>query len=278
VENTVRVLLAEQEKEILSLLTLSLSDIKECELAICSQPGDVITSVRETRPGLVLLRAVKEEEAASVLREIHETNPGVYVIVTMPDADEMAMDRLISIGAHDCVLKDRNYVANIVSAVKKALIRIAEREAFDIPVLERAQRFAIDENLPDIIFYFDFAGKVLYVNQAVTVLLGYEQKDVVGAEFSQLIAANMQRSFDAYLLHLNQTAHFRQKLPIKNSKGAIVNFDVNFTVVQGEMIYGVARISNGRASGSEAAEVEMQAVEDSGHQRHYQRVLGPIGS
>ncbi len=243
VENTVRVLLSEQEREILSLLTLSLSDIKECELEICAQTSEVLKRVRESNPGLVLLNAgEKPEQSLSLLHEIHQSNTGVYVIVSLHERFQEASDSLMTAGAHDCVLKDRNYVPNIVSAVKKALIRIAEREAFEIPVLARAQRFAMDENLPDIIFSLDLDGKILYANQSISSMLGYEQKEVVGTDFSDLISGEAERNtFNQYLNSVEQDISFREMILLRNRLGEDNNFDINFTLMEGEIIYGVAR-------------------------------------
>jgi serine/threonine-protein kinase len=242
VENTVKVLLAEQERQILSLLTLSLSDIKECELVICARASDILKQVSELQPGLVLLNAGEETQAAQdILKEIHRQFPGIYVIVSLTEKSQNSTDSLIIAGAHDCVLKDRNYVPNIVSAVKKALIRIAEREAFDIPILARAQLFAMDENLPDIIFSLDLGGRILYANQSIS-LLGYEQEEVVGAAFTEFISGQTSKeAFQTYVDAVDRNISFREVILLKDRHGSDNNFEVNFTLMEGEIIYGVAR-------------------------------------
>ena len=233
----------EQEREIQSLLTLLLSDIKECQLEICSPPTDLLTRVHETDPGLVLLNVgERNPQAHSVLSEIHHGNPGVYVIVSIPERSAESIDSFIAAGAHDCVLRDRNFVPNMVSAVKKALIRIAEREAFELPVLARAQRFAMDENLPDIIFSLDLDGNILYANHAITILLGHEQNQIVGTKFANLIANEIeQANFRDYLNQVSQNVNFREIVLLKDSREREVKYDINFTLMEGEIIYGVAR-------------------------------------
>lgn len=262
-ENTVKVLLAEQESEILSLLSLSLLEIKECELQICSEMQDLLKRVHETNPGLVLLNVASETEyVLSILQEIHQIDAGIYVIVSLPERFEHSADSLMIAGAHDCVVKDRKYVPNIVSAVKKALIRIAEREAFDVPVLARAQRFAMDENLPDIIFSLDLGGKILYANQAVS-LLAYEQKDVVGTNFSSMLAGESEkRAFHEYLSAIDQNISLREVLMLKDRNGREKNFEINFTLMEGEIIYGVARkqIATTREEEDEEQEVSAEAI------------------
>jgi PAS domain S-box-containing protein len=278
VENTVRILLAEQEREILSLLTLSLSGIKECELEICTEPADLLRRLTESEHGLVLLNAGNEPaQALSTLNQIHLNDAGIYVIVSLREQFENLTDRFMMAGAHDCVVKDRNYVPNIVSAVKKALIRIAEREAFEIPVLARAQRFAMDENLPDIIFSLDLEGQILYANQAIS-LLGYEQNEIVGAEFSNLIATEASRNaFEAYLKAVDQEISFREMVQLLGRDGQ-KNFDINFTLMEGEIIYGVAR-KEAPASIDESDEESGPAAEspvsEPGHPEAIPARLGP---
>jgi len=242
VESQIRVLLAEHEPEALSLLSLSLSGIKECRLEACTAAEDVRRRLNDSLSGLLLLDAQRDSEIAfRILKNVHLEHPDVYVLVSIPEGSPAQVDLWLASGAHDCVVKDRNYVANIVSAVKTGLIRIAERDAFHIPFLSRAQRYAIDENLPDVIFSLDLGGRILYANHAVQTLLSYEQKQIVGELFSELIYETTEKQkFQDYLKHVLEKISFRDRLSLKDVQGREKQFDINFTLIEGEMIYGVA--------------------------------------
>ena len=241
--NTVRVLLSENEREIISLLTLSLSDIKECELEVCLDPGELIERLEQRQPVLVLLNAASDpNQTLQLLERIRQIENGSYVIVSSPEKASRTSDEWMKAGAHDCIVKDRNYVTNIVSAVKKALIRIAEREAFEVPILSRAQHLILDENLPDIIFSLDLDGEILYANQAIFTLLGYRQNEIVGKVFADLIGLEDQKQkFKSYLQDMDRRISFRELLVLSRRNGQRHTFDINFTLMEGEIIYGVAR-------------------------------------
>ena len=238
-----RILLFERQRENVSLLTLSLSDIKECELEVCADPDVLLERLQRSQTGMVLLDAGSDpHHAIALLQKIHEMDQSVYVIVSVPDEFQDATDSFMKVGAHDFVFKDRNYVPHIVSAVKKGLIRIAEREAFEVPVLARAQQLALDENLPDIILSLDLDGGILYANHAIFTLLGYHQKEVVGVGFETLLHDPAgQNKFKTYLEAVDQQISFREVVLLKHQKGESICFDVNFTLMEGEIIYGVAR-------------------------------------
>jgi PAS domain S-box-containing protein len=199
--------------------------------------------VQQAETGLVVLNAGSDlQKTIDTIKQIHAVDRNVYVIVSLPERFQETTDLLMKAGAHDYVLKDRNYVPNIVGAVKRALIRIAEREAFDVPVLARAQQLAMDENLPDIILSLDLDSLILHSNHAISTLLGYPQKEIVGVCFTSLIAEEAGREkFNAFLEAVDQHISFREMLLLKNHKGQPIPFDLNFTLMEGEIIYGVAR-------------------------------------
>jgi PAS domain S-box-containing protein len=242
-QGLISVILVEHEPEVISLLSLSLSDMKECRLKVCAGIAEIQNQIGDSRSGLLLLN-VREDPASAfeILKEVRREYPNVYVIVSMPEISAIQSDSWMTSGAYDCVIKDRNYVSNIVRAVKTALIRIAEKESIHAPLLSRAQHFAIDENLPDVIFSLDLEGKILYANYAITAMLGYQQNQVVGKFFSELISEDLsQLQFRNYLEHIYERINFRTNLLLNDNRGSISNFEINFTLIEGEMIYGFAR-------------------------------------
>ena len=239
----VRVLLVEQEPETISVVSFCLSEIKECQLQISFSSEEALLKMPEYRPDLVLVaHGLLGKDGLEVVNEIHHKYPSVYLIVSLPTHDQNLIDSFMIAGVHDCLLKDRNYVSNLVNSVKKALIRISERDAFDLPNLNRAERFAMDENLPDIVFSLDLSGKFLHVNRAITPLLGYEQNQIVNSTLTDLISGEEARKRLAeYLNSVESLINFRDVLPLINSIGIEENFEINCTLMEGELIYGVLR-------------------------------------
>lgn len=237
-------LLAEEEPETISIITLLLSEIKEVKLSVAFSADEALLKVSEQRDSLVLfangLQGMKSLEA---VRQIHRAFRDTYVIVSLAEQDALQVGDFLSAGANDCILKDGRYVPNFVQAVKKALIRISEREAFPLSSMPRAEQFSLDEHLPDIVFYLSATGKILYANRAVVELLGFSQKEIVHRPFENLIHNHDHRiGFREFVTSTKEShSNFRRIITLKNHRGKKKDFEINFTFKEGDVIYGVAR-------------------------------------
>ena len=237
----VRVLLIESEKDTVSLLTLCLSEIKECQVHVSANIAHALLYLQKHEPNLILYAHNHEDkDSLKILLAIHQKHPSLYLIVSLPEADAELMDEYMRAGARDCVLKDKKYVANLVPAVKNALIRIAERESIVLPPLSRADQFAMDENLPDLVFLIDREGKILHVNRAIHDSLGYDQSAIIHHSFIDLLGADSQVLFNDYLQRLEFSQNFRGPVIVKNNSGEELQFEINCTFLE-DMIYGVLR-------------------------------------
>jgi len=127
-----------------------------------------------------------------------------------------------------------------MTAVKSALIRLAERDAFDLPILSRADQFAIDENLPDVVFLMDTDGKILHANRAINEMLGYQQSDVIQLPFSDLLARKARCRSGNISAAWNFSQNFRGSVNVRNRAGDEEPFEINCSFVE-DVIYGVLR-------------------------------------
>ncbi len=241
--SNIPVLLAEQEPETISVVSLFLAEIKECRLDVVLSTEEALLKISESIPSLFLLaHGLQGMDGLEAMRLIHEKYPSIYVIVALLHKDpDLLSDFMIS-GANDCIIKDAQYVPNLVVAVKKALIRIAERDAFELPHLSHADQFAVDENLPDIVFHLNSSGKVLYANRAVVDLLGIRQKDIVNHQFEDLILGKEQRKdFRRFLEGTDSNGSFRRMISLRPREGSGRDFEINLSIKEDDLIYGVAR-------------------------------------
>ncbi|HSP06454.1 MAG TPA: protein kinase, partial [Acidobacteriota bacterium] len=237
----VHVLLIESEQDTVSLVTLCLSEIKECRLRVFGNIAHALLSVQEREPDLILYSHNHEDkDSLLILTAIHQKHPSCYLIVSLPESDSHLMDAYMRAGARDCVIKDKKYVQGLVTAVKSALIYIAERESIVLPLFSRADQFAMDENLPDMVFLIDRDGKILHVNRAISDFLGYEQRDVIHKSFMDLLGTVAQGVFNDYLQRIEYSQNFRGPVTVKNSAGNEEQFEINCTCLE-DMIYGVLR-------------------------------------
>lgn len=242
-EPYVGVLLVEQEPETVTLLTLSLSEIKECKLTVTTSGEEAILRMPEIQPRLILLsHGLQGRDCLEITGEIHRRYPTIHIIVSILEHDPKLADQLMIAGASDIVAKSRNYVPDLLSSVKKALIRISERDAFELPLMSRASQFVIDEHLPDVIFTLDLGGKILHVNRAVSSQMGFEPRHIVGNRFLDFIVFREdQDAFQEYLTHSTDQISFRRIGPLRHKNGKEHIYEMDFTLMEGETIYGVAR-------------------------------------
>jgi PAS domain S-box-containing protein len=162
-------------------------------------------------------------------------------------------------GASDCVVKDAQYVPNLVQAVRKALLRIAEKKTVALSPMPRADQFVVDENLPDIVFYLNTNGTILYANKAIKDLIGMPQKMVVNQPFEELVGPEEHKKwFRDYLIERDFHPNFRRVLSLETEKGDWKNFEINFGLREGDVIYGVARPVESKVTQDSAAEARSQ--------------------
>jgi PAS domain S-box-containing protein len=241
-DSRIQVLLVEQEADTISLVSLCLSEIRECQLHIASSGEEALMSIPEIRPDLILLaQGLHGKDSLEVLREISRDYPSIYLIVSLSKKDLEVLHAYGKAGATDCVSKGPNYIPDLIHSVKSALIRIAERQSFELPPMARANQFVMDENLPDIVFLLDLDGKFLYVNRAITEILGHEQKDVVGRTLMDFSSESNHQSLRGYLSKANALPTFGGKLRLVNKFGNLERFEVNCTLMEDQTVYGVAR-------------------------------------
>jgi len=238
----VRVLLVEQEPDTISVVSLLLSEIKECRLEISLSGEEALLTIPDFDPDLVLFaHGLFGKNGREVISEIRRNHPSVYLIVSLPDPSDPEVNEFMMAGANDCVLKDKNYVPNLVLAAKKALIRIAERREFSLPPLNRAEQIAMDENLPDIIFKLDKSGKILYANRVITDILGFDQKEIVAKSFIDLVVGvESRKRFQDYVSGVESQTGFRGLIWLKGKNGLEQDFQVNCSL-EDNGIYGVLR-------------------------------------
>ena len=105
-----------------------------------------------------------------------------------------------------------------------------------------ARTLPINENLSDVVFSLDLDGRVLYVNRGVLLLLGYQQKDVLNRPFVELLSSDEARKeFLEFITQAHLRINFRKAVTLQNSMGVGQDFDVNLTLLEEALIYGVAR-------------------------------------
>ena len=114
----VRVLLVESDKDTVSILKLCLSEIKECRLLVAPTIARALVQIEQEQPNLILYSHDAEDaDAIRTLSAIHQKHPFVYLLASLPEPNDDLMANYMRAGANDCIVKDRNYIPELMMSV-----------------------------------------------------------------------------------------------------------------------------------------------------------------
>src|SRR5262245_48670408 len=106
----IQVLLVEEELDTLSVVSLSLSELKGIRLNIQSAFVHALDSIQEQAPNLVLFaHALQGTDSLKFLSEIHRKYPTIYTIVSLPQQHQEMSATYMEAGVYDWIVKDKNY-------------------------------------------------------------------------------------------------------------------------------------------------------------------------
>jgi len=238
----IKVALVEEELDTLSVVSLSLGEIKECNLQIHSDFPMALESIHQIPPHLVLFaHGLQGTDSLKFLSEIHRKYPTIYTIVSLPQAHQEMAGTYMEAGVYDWIVKDKGYIPNLINAVKNALTRIAERQSVVLPTMIQADQLALEENLKDLVFVLDREGKFLHVNRAVTELLEYEQNELIKRAFVDLVQDSGSQSFQEFIKTAKPGQKLRGLFPVRKGNGVVAEFEINCAVQENGQIHGVLR-------------------------------------
>lgn len=238
----IKIALVEEELDTLSVVSLSLGEIKECNLQIHSDFPMALESIHQVPPHLVLFaHGLQGTDSLKFLSEIHRRYPTIYTIVSLPQVHQEMAGTYMEAGVYDWIVKDKNYIPSLINAVKNALTRIADRQSVVLPTMVQADQLALEENLKDLVFVLDHEGRFLHVNRAVTELLEYEQNELIKRPFMDLIKDSGSQSFQEFMKNAKPGQKLRGLFNVRKGNGVVAEFEINGAVQENGQIHGVLR-------------------------------------
>ncbi|MCI0417443.1 protein kinase [bacterium] len=238
----IKVSLVEEDLDTLSVVSLSLAGIKECILQIHSDFPMALESIRQIPPHLILFaHGLQGTDSLMFLSEIHRKYPTIYTIVSLPQPHQEMAGTYMEAGVYDWIVKDKNYIPNLIAAVKNALTRIAERQSVVLPTMIQADQLALEENLEDLVFVLDGEGRFLHVNRAVSELLEYEQNEVIQRPFLDFVQSTESQNVEEFIKNAKAGQKLRGTFPVQKGNGVVGDFEINCAVQDNGQIHGVLR-------------------------------------
>lgn len=127
------------------------------------QDNDLINSVSDKREILILSEGMKDQTLFKILAPINDGEKSIGVLIG---------------------LREKPFLKDEISLFKIA----AKQFAFIIQNVKAEERYrSVVENALDGVVVLDEEGRVLYVNEKMTELIGYQREELIGKYFNQFI-------------------------------------------------------------------------------------------
>ena len=191
-----------------------------------SNGPDMRDALAQRTPDIILsdfsMPGFSGAEALKIAKEVVPDTPFLFVSGTI--GEELAIEALRD-GADDYVLKDN--LRRLPSAMDRALRAANERRdrmRMAMALQESEERFrSIVESSQDWIWEIDTTGRIVYTNDAVREMLGYEPRDLVGRNLLDLMTADSRRIVEGLIPHylVGSNRWRRRRLDFHNRDGEV---------------------------------------------------------
>ena len=160
-------------------------------------------------------------DGIAALKVARERAPKVPVVMFTGSINEETAVECLKAGAVDYVLKDRP--AGLAPAVQRALERKQDRERREqaersLRESEVRYRMLVDSS-QGLICVHSLDGTLLSVNPATARSLGYEASEIVGRNFVEFLAPDVQSGFSVYLAGVKQEGVHEGELRVVTRTG-----------------------------------------------------------
>ncbi|MDI9246096.1 EAL domain-containing protein [Marinobacter sp. CHS3-4] len=189
-EQAARILVVDDDPRLLASLS-----------ALLSAEGYHVTEAEGGKAGLRTIDAnnfdlamldlrMPEVDGFEVMEKLSMAQPDCGVIVVSGESSFTAVSRALRRGALDYIRKpfDPEELLATVEGVlsKRSLIKAHERVSLRLEKSEELHRYIVNSS-PDIVFMLDDQGRFCFVNSKVESLLGYQQCELLGRHFRNIL-------------------------------------------------------------------------------------------
>lgn len=198
-----------------------------------------------------------------VMAFIREHSPHTTVLVMSGDPEIDSAISALRLGAYAFLRKPcqaEELVATLKGALEKRYIEKKNRAvALDLQFSQQRFKF-LAENCPDIIYIVDTSGRLTYINESVSALLGFAPRDLIGQSYCVLVPES-ETDRARYVFQ-------ERRVGVRASK------DVEIQVKCKHMEAWEDRLSG---SNSRAISFTSMAIYDNSHDSSERRYLGTYG-
>jgi two-component system cell cycle sensor histidine kinase/response regulator CckA len=193
-----------------------------------------------------------------------------------------ARPRTFSVRCQDGTVKEIHFRPVALEEGRQLVIYedITERKAAEEAIRESEARYReLFDSISDFIFTHDLEGRLLSVNPATVVGLGYSDQELIGRSISDFLRPENSRAFfEDYLPEVKRRGHYRGVIVFRSQDGSERYFEYNNTLVQREgiedYVSGVGRDITERV----LAERELRELEERLSHSQKMEAIGTLAS
>lgn len=185
----------------------------------CGNKHDAAALILRNEVGLALLDLrLRDESGLAVLEEVRATGCDTPVVVLSGDTMIESAISALQLGAQDYIRKPcaPEILLHRVEATlnRHRLEQAHRRVTMELEQSEALHRFLV-ANSPDIIFVLDSDGRFSFISDSVQSLLGHNGLDLLGVDFSALVADEDLETAESAIRHLRAGERCTVELRLK---------------------------------------------------------------
>ena len=136
------VLLIENNHQAISSVRQIVAVIPDSELKVLDTADEAIENLSQWQPDLILFSNSAASEAS--LELLVKRFPAAYVLCSIPVSDDQVVANYIHAGANGILIKNSNYIVDLIHGVKAALMHVVERKKYLKESFSRSHFFEED--------------------------------------------------------------------------------------------------------------------------------------
>jgi PAS domain S-box-containing protein len=205
---------------------------------------DFLKGLKSFHPDIIISDySLPQFDGMTALRLRNKLTPLIpFILVTGSINEEVAVE-CMKAGADDYILKDNlsRLGPAVVNSVKKIALLKQKKDA-ETALLESEEKFrSLMENSADAIFLADRQGKFVYVNKAVTEMLGYTSEEMKSKTFIDFALKNSADEYLEIFKQIQIEGKVFTEIELRKKDGNFVSTDLNSVLLPGGLVYGSCR-------------------------------------
>ena len=218
-----RIIIVEDNDNVAKLIARALTS-EGYETKVITYGSAAIFYALEKKESLLLMEyQLPDMTAREVITNLRNNHQNMPFIIMSPPGNEKIIIEMMKMGARDFLVKEQGFLDLLPASVKRVVQQIETEHL--LAETERSLRCSEDkfqnifDSITDAIFIHDLQGNIQEVNQAASVLLGYDQQALLNMNILNFHPNDFVKNYNLYLAELRDNKQLLFETNYINSIG-----------------------------------------------------------